>query len=64
MTTDEWLKDQCNRYRNGQCSTLSCLKRGGYTRGTKPNYEKATCHPYETIVELEQLREIAKELPL
>ena len=25
----EWLKSQCNRYKNGHCSTLKCLNAEG-----------------------------------
>ena len=61
MTNDEWLKDQCNRYANGQCHTTACLRRGGYIRGTVPvNYELATCHAHEVLTELEQLRNQAE----
>ena len=58
MSNDEWLKYQCNRYANGQCSTLACLRRGGYKRGDVPvNYDLATCHAHEVLVELENLRQ-------
>ena len=56
QSNDEWLKAQCNRYVNGQCSTLTCLKRGGYVRGTPPNYDTATCEPHEILTELAALR--------
>ena len=49
------LKAECNRYTNGQCSTLACLKRGGYQRGDKPDYETATCERHEQVMALETL---------
>lgn len=49
----DWLKEQCSRLMYGQCSTLSCLRRGGY----KPSGDRtadyvsrinlATCEAYE-----------------
>lgn len=55
MTNEEWLRDQCNRYLNGQCATLSCLRRGGYDRDVevKPDFDRATCHPHEVLKALE-----------
>jgi hypothetical protein len=62
MTNEEWLKDQCNRYTNGQCSTLSCLRRGGYKRGQVPvDYQLATCHAHEIVRKLELLDEINQD---
>ncbi len=52
---DEWLKQKCNRYVNGKCSTLACLQRGGYISGG-PDYRHATCEPHEILQELESLR--------
>ncbi len=50
MTTTEWLKDQCNRYANGQCSTRACLVRGNAVGlDGKPDYSKATCHAHECL---------------
>lgn len=46
----EWAKSQCNRYVNGQCSTLGCMKRGGYKRGEPvADYDMATCEAHETV---------------
>ena len=55
------LKAQCNRHINGSCQTLSCLKRGGYQRGDKPNYKTATCERHEQIKALEAMLANAKE---
>jgi hypothetical protein len=52
---DEWLKTQCNRYANGQCSTAACLIRGGYSGG-RPDYDVATCEAHELWMELSMLR--------
>ena len=49
------LKDSCNRYKNGICQTTACLKRGGYQRGEKPNYDVATCDRHEQVNALEIL---------
>ncbi len=50
MTPQDWLRDQCNRYVNGECHTTSCLVRGGYKRGTVPvDYSLAKCHAHETL---------------
>lgn len=54
---DNWLKEQCNRYTNGFCQTVACLKRGGYVRDKVPvNCDVATCEPYEILQELESYR--------
>ncbi len=52
----QWLKNQCNRYKNGTCMTLKCMKRGGYVRGSdmKVDYEIATCNAFEIVKRLEQ----------
>lgn len=49
------LKAQCNRHVNGCCMTLSCLKRGGYKGGDKPDYSVATCERFEQIMAIETL---------
>jgi hypothetical protein len=49
------LKAECNRYANGSCQTLYCLKRGGYQRGDKPDYDVATCKQHEQVKALETL---------
>jgi hypothetical protein len=49
------LKADCNRYTNGQCQTVACLKRGGYKKGgPQPNYEIATCDRYEQVQALDR----------
>lgn len=64
MTTDEWLKDQCNIYANGECQTLACFRRGGFVSGAArvPKHIKPTCHAYEALQELEALRKEVEEL--
>lgn len=49
-----YLRYECVRLRSGtgECYTLACLKRGGYNRGEKPDYSKATCIAYEIHQEL------------
>jgi len=51
------LKGECNRYANGQCQTLACLKRGGYTKGDPVDYSIASCERHEQIDALERLPE-------
>lgn len=59
----EWLKSQCNRYPNGYCSTVKCLKDGGYVRGDKDfDRNRATCEPHEILLELENLKDEIKLL--
>lgn len=60
---DQWLKDQCNRYKNGQCTTLACVMRGGYKidqdlqgKGDGYDPEIATCEAHEILCELAELR--------
>lgn len=55
-TTDQWLKDQCNRHTNGICQTRGCLVRGGYDGVGPVNYAKATCEAHEVLCELGALR--------
>lgn len=54
------LKSQCNRYANGFCATLACLKRGGYKRGDTVDYSVATCERHEQVKALEALLANAK----
>jgi len=49
------LKLQCNKHTNGQCQTLACLKRSGYQRPAKPDYNLATCEVHEQITAIETL---------
>lgn len=49
------LKSSCNRYINGECNSLTCLKQGGYQRGSMPDYSKATCERHKQVMELEAL---------
>lgn len=56
----EWLEHQCDRLTYGKCTTLSCLKRGGYDKSKSYGnsadavYELATCIPREIYTELFQ----------
>lgn len=44
----DWLKPQCQRLRYRRCTTLYCLRRGGYIgKGGPTDYSIATCEPYE-----------------
>lgn len=45
---------ECNRYKNGRCSTAFCLMRGGYTGGPV-DYSLATCEGHELAQEIERL---------
>ena len=55
-SNDEFLKSKCNRYTNGFCHTLACLKRGGYKGGSFKD-DIATCEYHEVVQELEDLRD-------
>jgi len=49
----EFLTEQCNKLKYGKCCNLGCLRRGGYEKGVvPPQYDKATCIPYEIYQEL------------
>lgn len=50
QTPEEWLKDQCNRYTNGQCHTRGCLVRGGYSGNGPFSYGIATCQAHESVL--------------
>jgi hypothetical protein len=50
---EKFLTEQCNRLKNGQCSTLRCLKRGGYPEKGK-THELATCEAYEIYLLLKE----------
>ena len=41
-----WLNPQCSRLMYGRCTTLYCLRRGGYA-GEPADASMATCEPYE-----------------
>lgn len=45
---DGWLKPQCSRLMYGRCTTLYCLRRGGYT-GEPADASIATCEAYESF---------------
>jgi hypothetical protein len=50
---EKFLTEQCNRLKNGQCTTLSCLKRGGYPEKGK-TVDVATCEAYEIYLLLKK----------
>ena len=51
----EFLTENCNRLKYGKCCTLGCLKRCKYEKGkVPPDYNKATCVPYEIFQELKE----------
>jgi len=55
------LKQQCNRYTNGKCTTASCVKRGMAAAGmTFPitDYEMATCGHHEAVCEVQNARDL------
>lgn len=60
----EYLKRECARLTNGYCSTLNCLKRGGYqgvpvnVENWKTPYEIATCEPYEAFQALKDQKDV------
>lgn len=55
----EWLKPQCARLMYGRCTTLYCLKRGGYT-GEPADAGIATCEPYELFTLLPRVSDQKK----
>ena len=42
------MREQCNRYANGQCMLRKCLVRGGYTGGAVDR-DVATCEHHEAV---------------
>lgn len=59
---DNWLKPMCSRLMHGRCTTLYCLKRGGYT-GEPADASIATCEAYESYNALKTLNLIADTAP-
>jgi len=55
------LKESCNRYTNGECTTRRCLVRGGWESGP-PDYSTATCEDHETIQALSGIEGILEAL--
>ena len=51
MKSDDELKAECNRYVNGHCSTVGCLKRGGWKQGDdyQASLERSTCDAHEIV---------------
>lgn len=52
MTNQEliaWAKTQCNKYANGQCTTARCMRRGGFSSGSCPDFQLATCEYHEVV---------------
>lgn len=57
-TPDEWLKEQCNRLKNGVCTTRACLVRGGWKPGAPAlESDPATCPALEIHNELKEHRD-------
>lgn len=63
MTTSEYPQlvavckqaiKECNRYKNGRCSTAVCLMRGGYSGGPV-DYSLATCEGHELAQEIRRI---------
>lgn len=67
---EQILSKECNRYVNGFCATLSCLKRGGFDtknlpppipslieKSYKELVDKSTCEIHEAILEVRTLEE-------
>jgi len=48
---EEWCLSRCNKHVYGRCTTVTCLKRGGWTGGP-PRYEIATCEELEIAKKL------------
>jgi hypothetical protein len=55
---EDWLRSQCNRLKNGLCSSTCCLERGGDDRkyGINRDYSMATCFAFEIQEEINSLR--------
>lgn len=51
----DWLRGECSRLNNGECTTARCIKRGGWQGGP---YDPAiaTCVPYEIYRKLQEGR--------
>lgn len=56
-TSIDLLKEQCNRYVNGQCALRKCLVRGGYV-GPPVNYDAATCEFHDAVKAIQALQTI------
>lgn len=56
ITVEQWLEDQCDRYRVGRCMKLECRIRGGFNSATGENISGsiATCPAHEVIQRLSQ----------
>lgn len=52
----EHHRAQCNRYVNGTCANVACIKRGGWKGELPVNYDVATCEAHETATNLEHLQ--------
>lgn len=64
MKADEIIKQDCNHYVNGQCTTRSCLARGGWKPGD--DYDKsvanAMCDSREIITLRAKVRELEEHI--
>lgn len=48
-STMDYLRSQCSRFISGQCTTLRCIRRGGYSGSGGYNPEIATCEYWEAV---------------
>jgi hypothetical protein len=53
--------DTCNRFKNGGCTSRSCLRRGGWTPGQITANFEPVCMNFEIWWSLTQLSEIYQE---
>lgn len=60
----EFIKKECNRYVNRECTTLGCFKRGGWIRGGRkpPKDFEPTCQVHELVLYVEKLEKENKSL--
>lgn len=50
LTNKDWLREQCNHYTNGTCTTLPCVRRG--------SLQNPTCPAKEILESLQRLDKI------
>lgn len=53
------LSKKCNRYVNGICTTVNCVKRGNPNYSLPLDFKKSTCEIHEAILEVRALEEDA-----
>lgn len=59
---EQILSKQCNRYINGICTTMNCVKRGNPSFSLPLDFNKSTCEIHEAILEIKDLEEEVKDL--